>query len=385
MKSKMRILICGILPPPFFGHSMMYKMLMESKFIEAYDVTFMNMHFWTYGTHKKVTVSKIWKMVRYIFQYIYLILRHRPDYVLYNMSFDKMPFLKDYLFCRLGKFLGCKIVIHDMGQYVRELYDHGNDFYKGLVRKFCAMATASIVLGEGTKDKYEGFMDRKRLLAVPGCVTDSYEGEDRQKKQDGNTHVLYFSFLSRTKGVMTALKAIPEVIEKNKNVRFTFAGPFESDALKAEIDQFVREYQIGPYVEFLGYVENEDRRTMVMRQSDIFIFPTHRDVFGLVLLHAMAEALPVVASIEGTIPEIVEDGETGMLFPKGAAGRLAEHILILAQDQSLREEMGQKGRARYLKMYTSDVYGQRMVEAFGEIENIEAKIKERTTTSSCLN
>ncbi len=368
MNSKTRILICGILPPPYFGHSMMYKMLMESKFIEAYDVTFMNMHFWSYGTHKKVTLSKLWKMVKYVFQYIYLILRHRPQYVLYNMSFDKMPFLKDYLFCRLGKLLGRKIVIHDMGQYVRELYDNGNDFYKRLVREFCAMATASIVLGEGTKDKYEGFMERKRLLAVPGCVTDFYDQGQRKEKSQECVQVLYFSFLSWTKGVMTAIKAIPEVIKKNSNICFIFGGPFESDEFKEEIEKYVEENNLSDYVTFLGYVDSEEKRTELMRSSDIFIFPTHRDVFGLVLLHAMAEGLPVVASIEGTIPEIVEDKKGGFLFPKGNEKQLAKHILNFAGDKNLRNEMGRNNRKRYLEMYTPEMYGRRMVEAFDQVQ-----------------
>jgi len=371
-KFKTRILICGILPPPYFGHSMMYKMLMDSKFIEAYDVTFMNMHFWTYGTHKKVTFSKLWKMVKYIFRYVYLILRHRPQYILYNMSFDKMPFLKDYLFCRLGKLLGCQIVIHDMGQYVRELYDNGNDFYKKMVKKFCGMATASIVLGEGTKDKYEGFIDREKLLAVPGCVTDFYDVGEQKKiskyKDKELVQVLYFSFLSRTKGIMIALKAIPEVIQKNKNVRFTFGGPFESNELKEEIERFIEDNQLDEYVTLLGYVDSEEKRTELMRQSDIFIFPTLRDVFGLVLLHAMAEGLPVVASVEGTIPEIVEDKKGGFLFSKGDEKQLAMYVLQLAEDKSLREDMGKSNRKRYLEMYTSDVYGRRMVEVFDEIQ-----------------
>ena len=370
MKKKIKILICGILPPPYFGHSMMYKMLMESQFIEAYDVIFMNMHFWTYGQHKKVTVTKLWKMVKYIFKYMYLIMRHRPQYVLYNMSFDKMPFLKDYLFCRLGKMLGCKIVIHDMGQYVRELYDNGSDFYKTLVKKFCAMATASIVLGEGTKEKYEGFMERKRLIAVPGCVTD-FEGQGNARhREDDKINVLYFSFLSRSKGVMIAVKAMAEVIQKNPHVFFTFGGPFESDELKQEIHDYVKEHQLERYVEFLGYVESEEKRTQLMRNADIFIFPTTRDVFGLVLLHAMAEGLPIVASIEGTIPEIVEDKKGGFLFPKGDDKKLAAYILQLAEDKDLRIEMGKNSRERYLKKFTPVVYGQRMVEGFEEIQKL---------------
>ncbi len=329
------------------------------------------MHFWSYDTHKKVTFRKIFKMVRYLFQYIYLILSKRPQYVLYNMSFDKMPFLKDFIFCGIGKVLGCRIVIHDMGQYVRELYDSSSNFYKWLVRKFCEMATASIVLGEGTKGKYEGFMDSSTLVAVPGCVTDFYDKGKREEKKNGCVEVLYFSFLSRTKGVLTAIHAIPKVIQKNANIRFIFGGPFESNELKAEIEEFVESNNLKPYVKFLGYVESDEKRTELMRNADIFIFPTHRDVFGLVLLHAMAESLPIVASIEGTIPEIIEDGKGGILFPKGDETQLADKILTLSHDETLRKKMGGENRERFLKIFTPSAYGHRMIHSFEQIAQFE--------------
>ena len=64
MNKKEKILICGILPPPNFGHSMMYKMLMDSKFVDEFDIIFLNMKFWSYKQHKKVTIYKILFAVR---------------------------------------------------------------------------------------------------------------------------------------------------------------------------------------------------------------------------------------------------------------------------------------------------------------------------------
>ena len=121
--SKTKILICGILPPPNFGHSMLYKGLMQSTFVDAYEIIFFNMTFWSYGQHKKVTIMKLLKMIKYLVVYQWILLTRRPKYVLYSISFDKMPFLKDYVFCWLGKVYGCRIVLHDMGQYIKELYD----------------------------------------------------------------------------------------------------------------------------------------------------------------------------------------------------------------------------------------------------------------------
>jgi len=373
-QNKIRILICGILPPPYFGHSMTYQELLKSDFIKSFDIKFLNLHFWSYDLHQRVTLGKLWKMAKYLAQYIYLILKHRPKYILYNMSFYKMPFLKDFVFCAVGKIFGCNIVIHDHGQYVKELYEGGNRFTKKLVKKFCAMASSSIVMGEGTKDCYKGLMDQSRLKVVPGSVSDfahkfkDQDGYRKGQKTSDHVQILYFSYISRSKGIWTALQAIEEVIKKDPRARFTFAGPFESEELKNKIMDYVKNQQLEKYVQFLGYVDNEEKRTRLMRGADIFIFPTHRDVFGLVLLHAMAEGLPIIASIEGTIPEIIKGGENGFLIKKGDYEQLAQQILLLASDEPLRKTIGENNRQRYLKVYSSPEYGRKMINAFEEID-----------------
>ena len=371
MKNKERILICGILPPPVFGHSAMYKILMESTFVDAFDITFLNMKFWSYGQHKKVTLVKLFKLIKYLCQYIFLVLTKRPRYVLYNMSFDKMPFLKDFLFCFLGKTFGCRIVIHDMGQYVKELYGSSGRLYKTMIRWLLKNTTACILLGENTKKVYNGFIDRGRLFCVPGSVEDSADVVVDQKKEQGSAreiNVLYFSFMSESKGVLTAIQAASKVLENKNSVRFTFAGPIGSDLVRQTFDELRGRF--GSRIDYLGYVEDISERTRIYRNADIFIFPTRRDVFGLVLLHAMAERLPVVASFEGSVPEIVQNGETGLLIDKGDDGQLAQKILQLADDQPLRTRMGEAGRQRYVDVFSPQKYGARMIDVFKRIMDL---------------
>ena len=105
-----------------------------------------------------------------------------------------------------------------------------------------------------------------------------------------------------------------------------------------------------------------------LEQADIFIFPTLRDVFGLVLLHAMAEGLPIVASREGTVPEIVPDGTNALLVEKGDAKALADKILFLADDGQLRQKMGQANRRRFEERYTLEKYGEAIINAFKQME-----------------
>lgn len=369
MAQKTRILICGILPPPNFGHSITYQTLLSSDFVQVYDVIFLNVKFWSYRQHKKITIIKLFKLVVYLTQYLYLLLVKRPRYVFYGISFDKMPFLKDFLFCWLGRLLGARIVLHDHGQYLGELIEASGKFHRLCIRRLIHLTTAIVVFGEDTRKKYERFVNKEKILIVPGGLRDSNEIaiSARQKNSD-QIIVLYLSFLSRTKGIFTALKSVPDVVRKNPQVHFLFAGPFESEAVQQEIEEFVEQNHLKSHVQFLGYIDEESRRLELYRNADIFIFPTHRDVFGLVLLDAMSESLPVIASAEGTIPEVVIDGQSGFLFPKGSHETLAQKILFLAQDSDLRARMGKAGRERYQKMYTVQKYAENMIAAFQKIE-----------------
>ncbi len=366
---KQRILICGILPPPFFGHSAMYKILMESAFVDAFEVIFLDMRFWSYEKHKKVTLAKLLKLVKYFLQYVYFVLRHRPRYVLYNMSFDKMPLLKDVLFCGAGKLLGCRIVLHDMGQYARELHDSSGRFYQGLIRWLLKNTTASIVLGESVKAVYKGFLDEKRLFVVPGSVEDTQHLQiSGNPKGSSDIDVLFFSFMSESKGVLTAFNAVPKVLGEDPRVRFTFAGPVVSETVQAALNRLTQAFN--SRVEHLGYIGDAVERTKMYRNADIFIFPTHRDVFGLVLLHAMAEGLPIVASREGAVPEIIQDGINGFLVEKDNEDQLAQKILVLARDPQLCQKIGSANRQRYSEIYSPQQYGRKMVDTFMQISKL---------------
>jgi glycosyltransferase involved in cell wall biosynthesis len=362
-----KVLICGVLPPPCFGHSVIYKMLMASSFPDGVRSRFMNMHFWSYATNKKVTAGKLFKMIQYYVQYVATIIVWRPRYVLYNSSFYPMPYSKDFLFCATGIILGRRVIFHDFGQYVRELYDGAKGWRRATLRWMLRHACGSIVMGERVRSTYRGLMDDARVHVVPGVVEDTLTlNVPAVHKDPGIVNVLYFSNMSRDKGVHVAFDAVPAILKGHDNIRITFAGPLENDAIAQRLENLQKSFP--GRVTYMGYIERAEERTAIYRAADIFIFPTLRDVFGLVLLHAMAEGLPIVASREGTIPEILPTEENGLLFPKGNARALADDVLVLASDGARRARMGRANRGRFQKEYTLEVYGRRMINVFREIE-----------------
>lgn len=342
---------------------------MGSSFPSIFDVQFLDMHFWSYETNKKVTGDKLFKLVKYYCRYLWLILSFRPVYILYNISFYKLPFLKDFLFCSTGVLLGRQVVLHDHGQYVLELHEALPGWQKGMLRWMLRHSAASIIMGEKVRPGYDGLMLQERLFVVPGTVQDTKDLQAGPSRKDTDVNVLYFSHLSRDKGVFVAFDAVPFILQGNKDVRLTLTGPIENDAVVARLDALQKEFP--GRISYLGYIDQARERTRIFRSADIFIFPTLRDVFGLVLLHAMAEGLPIVASREGTIPEILPDEDHGLLFEKGNAQALAAKVLTLVEDGPRRRAMGLANRERFEKVYSLEKYGAYMINAFKKIEALK--------------
>ncbi|BDG03913.1 glycosyltransferase family 4 protein [Anaeromyxobacter oryzae] len=96
--------------------------------------------------------------------------------------------------------------------------------------------------------------------------------------------------------------------------------------------------------------------------ASVFALPTLREAFGLVLLEAMAFALPVVASRIESIPEIVQDGETGHLVAPADPAALARGISELLADPGRARRMGAAGRARVVARFGWDRAAARMLE-----------------------
>ena len=82
------------------------------------------------------------------------------------------------------------------------------------------------------------------------------------------------------------------------------------------------------------------------------------------VLEAMAYGKPVVASRIGGIPELVVDGETGVLFEPGDADELRNHINRLMNDPSLRSRMGVAGRSRAEKQFSVDKHNANLLETY---------------------
>jgi N-acetyl-alpha-D-glucosaminyl L-malate synthase BshA len=155
------------------------------------------------------------------------------------------------------------------------------------------------------------------------------------------------------------VKNIPAVIKVFSEVRKQVASKLVmvgDGPEKAGAEQLARELGIQRDVLFLG---NQDCMEELLPLADVFLLPSSSESFGLVALEAMSAEVPVVASNNGGLPEVVEHGETGFLHDSGAIDGFVSSVLRLLQNERLRRAMGRKARQVARRRFSvDDIVGQ---------------------------
>lgn len=128
-------------------------------------------------------------------------------------------------------------------------------------------------------------------------------------------------------------------------------GP-QTGAVRAEVDRL----GLSGDVAFAGAVRN---LPPLLRACDLFLLPSEHESFGLAALEAMSCGVPVVGSRTGGLPEVVEDGVTGVLAPPGDVDAMAAASLRLLSDDLLRSGMSRAARDRAVRLFRSDPVLQR--------------------------
>jgi len=178
-------------------------------------------------------------------------------------------------------------------------------------------------------------------VELPEPVSDGQRAEARRRMglPDTDGVVLAVGRLEHEKGFDLLLKAVSE-LRHSENVRVLIAG---EGSRRGELEALAWELGLESSVRFMGY-----RRELsdCYAAADLVAAPSRSEGQGLAALEAMAHGLPVIASRTGGLPEVVEDGVTGILVTPEDIHALAEALAALLRDPETRGRMGDAGRRR---------------------------------------
>ena len=304
------------------------------------------------GRWRKVTfVIRLLRQVRQILR------EWKPDLVYVTPTSTLPALAKDYLMVRLVRRYRCRIVLHFHNKGVAARSGRLLDDW--VYRRLFDGAEV-ILLSDLLRPDVDKYVPSERISICANGL-DFPAGIMREYRKNDAPQLLFLSNLLPDKGIVDLLDACSLLHGRGFSFTCRFVGA-PTPALTAEdFHRMVTDRGLDDLVSYDGPRYGKEKQA-VWEQADIFVHPTRDDCFPLVILEAMAAALPVVSTLEGGIPDEVEGGVSGLLCEKANPKALADAIACLLSDPSLRERMGQAGRERYERYFTATCFERRMLE-----------------------
>ena len=185
---------------------------------------------------------------------------------------------------------------------------------------------------------------------------------------EAKPHLLMLSNLIVSKGIYVLLEACQRLKERGVAFHCDYVGGESKEVKGEQFRKAIAERGLEDCVTYHGpqYGADKDR---AFRRADIFVQPTFDDCFPLTLVEAMQYRLPIVSTDVGAIPDIVTDGLNGLVCKQQDVDSLVVALSTLLADPAMRQEMGERGHARYLKEMTLEAFERSFAEALRSTVN----------------
>lgn len=353
------------LPPPVHGVSIISQLIIQSKYInENIDIDVIPIN--TSNTLKQInefSLLKFFKITANCVKLFLKLLKNKYDFVYFTSNLQGLAFYRDIFYIAIIKTFGVPRIYHLHGY---TFLASSKYFFKMALCKWYFVDAKVIILANSFYQDISTLVkERNKFIlhnGVPLNVSpDKIESIIKDRKNKEICTILFLSNIMESKGATVLLKALRLLKNESSNFKAIFAGEWINEEYKNIFVQLMHEYGLDNYIEFKGFCSGT-KKDGVFKQSDIFVFPTLRDTWAIVILEAMEYALPVISSEEGAIPEIIKNGQEGYIVKKNDYTALAEKMKLLINDKQLRLKIGENARYKLINNYTFDEYERNFIK-----------------------
>ena len=367
-----KILVIGIIPPPFNGQSVATQYLVDLfKKHHIVHLLKINPIENRTGQSGKFSLVRSLQVIKSTIELYFVLKKQRPDFVYIAISCTFFGHVRDLLFYSMIYIFKSKFIVQV----------HSNRFpemFKNPIKKF----TTSILLRNTNKviisskllyDPVKNHLPYEKIVIIGNTIRKELllSAEEINRKLDiyetkVNLNILYLSNLIKEKGYFDLLKCAAILRDMNLNLKFTFAGPFLSSDQKTEIDTFINDNHLENNVSFIGPVNNYKQ---LLIDSDIFVLPTYysNEAQPIALIEAINAGMAIISTNVGSIPDILNDGNNGFIVNPKAPEQIAQNIENIYLDRKLLKKMGGVSRNIFDTNYTPNVIEQKYLDLFDNI------------------
>lgn len=363
---KPKILFILHLPPPVHGAALMGSHIKNSdKINENFQCTYINLSASkSIGSIGKLGIKKALFFIHLLFSTIKTLIKNRYDLCYVTITSNGTAFYKDFFVVAILIIFRKKILLHFHNKGVEQgtKANKINRYLYKFVLK--GKKIRIILLSPFLYYDVKQYVSQKSVYYCGNGIPAFSGALPATTEMKGPVRLLFLSNMMVAKGVFVLLEACARLKEKNISFECHFVGDW-LDITETFFHQKVKDLNLSNNVFAYGKKYDQEKNTFY-QQSDIFVFPTLNEAFGLVLLEAMQFNLPVVASDEGGIPDVVLNNKTGYIVRKNDPDELADKLITLIGNPLLRQTMGLAGKKRFEENFTLDKFEGRMIGILSE-------------------
>ena len=297
------------------------------------------------------------------------------------LFYRAMPFLRresyDIIHCQFGLFGIIALALRQIGLIEGKLITgfRGYDISKYLQKRGERVYDELFQQGDFFVTNCEFF--RQRAISL-GCDEDKIvvlgSGIDCSKfaftpryfPADDTVRIATIGRLIEKKGIEYGIRAIAYLAEACPNLEYNIIG---DGPLKEHFQKLIAELNVGHIIKLVGWKQQEEL-IEILDNSHILIAPSvtasngNQDAPVNTLKEAMAMGLPVIGTLHGGIPELIDDGISGFLVPERDAEAISDKVLYLIEHQEIWTDMGASGRKRVEQKYDMNKLNERLVDIY---------------------
>jgi glycosyltransferase involved in cell wall biosynthesis len=272
-----------------------------------------------------------------------------------------VSFWRKSLFATLGRLFGRPVLMHVHGGEFVEFYARTPALGRWWIRWVLEGAARVLVLSDTWQQRMQKVSGRLHTEALANPVVLPPQGTLVEQPETG-VHFVFLGRLERDKGVFEAVEAFAQLVAQHPDARLTLAGEGDMAGVKAH----AQARGVADKVHFPGWVSG-DAKNQLLAQAHVFVLPSYIEGLPVSMLEAMAYGLPVVVSRVGSVPEVLTEGQTGMMVEAKSTASLHTALAALAASRELRCRIGRAGWDLVVERYSAQTVCQRLLSIYAQV------------------
>ncbi|MBX4196772.1 glycosyltransferase family 4 protein [Candidatus Pacearchaeota archaeon] len=193
---------------------------------------------------------------------------------------------------------------------------------------------------------------KRKIKFLPNGIDETMFTEAKKYTFKNSFVISYLGRIQEYKGLDQVIRALPELAKVQKNILFVMMGKDVGD--RKRLEKIALELHVEKHIRFMGEVSEQLKRGL-LDASEIFIFPSQWEAFGIVVLEAMARGNSIVSTNTEGGKYLIKEGENGYLFSYGNEKEFLSSMTRIIRDPRLRKKMQDNNRKKARKFLWKDI------------------------------